>query len=564
MVAGLSPIVELADDYWNFHRTSAHMWNIDRGDVEQIEHWEDLRPNAVASRIGHLEDFAARAAQLSSPASSSRERALLAAVAFSARSMGSVLPYERDLSLVAGPFNVATFLAVLVPGYSLVTAEHGAGYVTKLQCLPGFIDGWIEGLTEGVASGRVATARGVAGAITAFDSMLAADPTDDPLATQTPPTEMSPAEVDHWRNDVLEAIRRSRPAIARLRAALIDVLLPAARSDADAGICHIPGGVDAYSSLLRAATSTDMSAAAMHELGMQQLDVLDDEYRHLGPEACDIGDPSLLRERLRTDPSLRYSTAAEIVADAMATLARAEAEAPRWFGRVPRARCNAVAVNTGPMAFYTGPSPDGTRGGTFFYKTADPQAWTRFQLEVTTFHEAVPGHHLQLASAQELDLHPVLGELEVTSYGEGWGLYAERLADEMSLYSSPLQRIGMLTLDSLRAARLVVDTGIHAMGWTRAKAIEFLLTHTAQERTTAEAEIDRYIAQPGQATSYMIGRLELQRIRRNAERHLGQEFSISDFHDVVLANGMTPLDELARTVDDWLQRVQPPDPRSGA
>jgi uncharacterized protein (DUF885 family) len=208
------------------------------------------------------------------------------------------------------------------------------------------------------------------------------------------------------------------------------------------------------------------------------------------------------------------------------------------------------------MAFYTAPSADGTRAGTFYFKSSNPSAWARFQLEVTTFHEAVPGHHLQLALAQERNLHPVLGELEVASYGEGWGLYAERLADEMGLYSSPLQRLGMLTLDSLRATRLVVDTGLHAMGWSRDRAINFMLENTAQGIDNTEAEIDRYIATPGQATSYMIGRLEIERSRDRAQRRLGERFSIREFHDIVLGNGMTPLDELGRNIDRWLLRAQ--------
>jgi uncharacterized protein (DUF885 family) len=209
------------------------------------------------------------------------------------------------------------------------------------------------------------------------------------------------------------------------------------------------------------------------------------------------------------------------------------------------------------MAFYTAPSPDGSRGGTFYCNTSDPTQWTRFQLEVTTFHEAIPGHHLQLALALELDLHPVVGELEVTSYGEGWGLYAERLADEMSLYSSPVQRMGMLTTDSLRAARLVADTGLHAFGWTREEAIEFVWRHTAQDRTGAAVEVDRYISDPGQATSYMIGRLKLEELRRHAAARLGERFSLRQFHDVVLGQGSTPLDVLARTVDTWIERTLP-------
>ena len=236
----------------------------------------------------------------------------------------------------------------------------------------------------------------------------------------------------------------------------------------------------------------------------------------------------------------------------MAALRRAEAAAPGWFNRMPRARCRAVPTNAGSMAYYTAPSPDGARDGTFFFKVSDPQSWMRYQLEVTTFHESVPGHHLQLALAQELNLHPVLGELEVTSYSEGWGLYAERLADEMGLYRSDLERIGMLATDSLRAARLVVDTGLHARGWSRQTAIDFLMDHTPLERSNAESEIDRYIAVPGQATSYMVGRLEIERLRSLAQHHQPQRFTPSAFHEIILNSGMSPLDDLAQRVDEWI------------
>ncbi len=488
---------------------------------------------------------------------------MLAALSFSARSTAAKLPYERDLALVAAPVNLATFLSVLVPGYALTTREHGEGYLAKLRSLPTFVEGWLAGLRDGVESGRAATRRGISSAVAAFDAHLATAPADDPLTTQSAPSEASPREAAAWRADVIDAIRDDvRPAIVRLLATLRDEVLPAARTDDTAGICHMPGGVDAYHALLRAATSTELTPEAVHTIGREQLALLDDEYRVLGPTTVGLDDPEQIRASLRTDPSLRYATSDEIVADALAAVARAQAEAPRWFARMPRASCVAIAVDAGPMAFYTGPSPDGARPGSFFYNTADPSLWSRCQLEATTFHEAVPGHHLQLALAQELDLHPILGELEVDSYGEGWGLYAERLADEMSLYGSPLQRLGMVTLDSLRAARLVVDTGLHALGWTREAAIEYFVQHTAQEERNAAAEIDRYIATPAQATSYMIGRLEIDRLRRDAESRLGSRFSVSEFHDTVLGNGMTPLPELARTVDAWIStllRTTPPE-----
>jgi uncharacterized protein (DUF885 family) len=550
----MTDVVAFADEYWRFYRDSSQLWNIDRGDVEQIEHWEDLSPTGVATRVERLASFADRADSLSSVGLDERDRGLLAAIEFSARATTALLPYERDLSLVAGPFNFAAFVEVLVPGYALVTREHGRGYIDKLRSMPAFIDGWIAGLRDSAASGRVATARGILATTTALDRLLSTDVDDNPLATQEPPSEASDAEVAAWRGAVRDAIREAcTPALAVLRTMLHDELLPIGRSDDKAGVCHLPGGADGYAGLLWASTSTGLTPDAVHQIGLQQLALLDDQYRQLGEAAVGVADPSELRERLRINPGLRYATSDEIVADAMASLARAEAEVTNWFERLPRARCNAVAVASGPLAFYTGPSPDGNRGGTFFYNTANPAAWTRFQLEVTTFHEAVPGHHLQLALAADADLHPVVGQLEVTSYSEGWGLYAERLADEMGLYSSPLQRIGMLTLDSLRAARLVVDTGIHALGWTRQDAIDFMLAHTASSPDNAEGEVDRYIAQPGQATSYMIGRLEIQRIRDEARQRLGSRFSIKDFHAVVLGNGMTPLEQLARNVDSWVE-----------
>lgn len=557
----VSSASDLGDDFWAFHRDTAQSWNIDRGDVDHVARWEDYSSAGVAARVERLIGFVDRAAVESSGELTERDSVLAAAVAFGAGATAALLPFERDIGLVAGPLGIATLVTVLVPGYSLVTAEHGDGYVTKMRTLPAFVSAWTDGLRDGLSVGRVATARGISGTIAALDALLARKLSDDPLLGQEPPTELSPREVADWRERVAVAVRDdARPALAAVAALLRDEVLPAGRSDNDAGICHVPGGVEAYRALLWASTSTDLLPDDVHAVGLEQLALLDDEYRSLGPEACGLAEPAAVRERLRSDQSLRYESADEIVADATATLARAESEAWRWFARLPEAQCVPVAVAAGPMAYYTAPSPDGIRPGTFFYNTANPSAWTRYQLEPVTFHETVPGHHLQLALAQEANLHPVLGELEVTSYSEGWGLYAERLADEMSLYSSPLQRMGVLTLDSLRAARLVVDTGIHDMGWTRHQAIDFLVANTAQDHSNAEREIDRYIATPGQATSYMIGRLEIQRIRRDAERALGSGFAIRDFHHTVLANGMTPLDQLDRTVQQWARRLAPAPP----
>lgn len=551
----LSAVSLLADEFWAFHCDTAQLWNIDRGEVDYVDRWEDLSADGVRARIDRLGDFAQRADALAGSVDGD-ERTLAAAVSFGASSTASLLPYMRDLALVAGPMNIVAVMTTLVPSYGLTTEQHGRGYVDKLRSTGSFIDGWIDGVRDGLTVGRVASARGVQRTIDELDRLLAVRVEDDALIGQVPPSELSELAAEVWRGDVVEAVRgQVRPALTELRAFLQDELLPGARSDDRSGICHVPNGDADYQLLLHAATSIRISAEEVHRIGRERLELLDDEYAALGTAVFGIDDPAGVRARLRDDPALPYQSGEEIMTDAVATLDRAAAEAPHWFERTPAASCAMVPIHGGGFAFYTAPSPDGVRGGTCYVNVADPSMWSRFSLEATVFHESIPGHHLQLALAQLIDTHPVLGELEVASFGEGWGLYAERLADEMGLYSDGLARLGMLALDSLRAARLVVDTGMHAMGWTRDEAIAFLADATPLAHSNVSREIDRYLADPGQATSYMIGRLEIDRLREHAHARLGNRFNLAGFHDCVLGGGMTPLPALGWTIEAWIKSV---------
>jgi uncharacterized protein (DUF885 family) len=456
---------ELADSYWAYYRRTSQLWNIDRGDVDEIEQWEDLSASGVDTRLARLGEFGARAARVGATNVAAAELSLLAAVAFSAEATAIALPWLRDRALATGPMNFATVLSVLVPNYGLVTRHHGDGYVAKVRGIPSFIDAWIDGMRAGLADGHAASRRGVVNAIAQYDRLLTIGA--DPLAGQSPPTELSASEADAWRAAVMAAVTGSvRPASAPPRST-------------NSASLSWPGST----------TSTARSPA-------------------------------------RCSESIRR----------------------------PRSVTGFATTRACSTRRRTRSSTTSNRPGTFYFDVTDPSRWTRFALAPTTFHEAIPGHHLQLSIAQELQLHPVLGELEVGAFNEGWGLYAERLADEMGLYDSPLQRIGMLTLDSLRAGRLVVDTGIHAKGWTRQRAVDFLHDHTALARDDVEAEIDRYIADPGQAASYMIGRLEIDRLRTHAAQRLGGTFSIPAFHDTILHGGMTPLGDLARRIEEWIDR----------
>jgi uncharacterized protein (DUF885 family) len=206
-----------------------------------------------------------------------------------------------------------------------------------------------------------------------------------------------------------------------------------------------------------------------------------------------------------------------------------------------------------PYAYYFPPAVDGSRPGTYFINTADPEQASRTEAESIAFHEAIPGHHLQIAISQELDDLPDFQRHDgATSYIEGWGLYAERLADEMGLYSDDVALLGMLTADAWRSARLVVDTGLHALGWSRQQALDYFETHTPVPMDQVAGEVDRYLAIPGQALSYKVGQIEIQRLRADAEERLGDAFDIRGFHDVVLDSGAVTLPVLGELVESWI------------
>jgi len=288
-------------------------------------------------------------------------------------------------------------------------------------------------------------------------------------------------------------------------------------------------------------SSSEVNAGHLQAF-IERIERLEEEYLRVAGPVVGLDDLEEIYAHLRNDRALRYRSGDQIVADATRALAKAEAAAPRWFGTLPASRCVASQVSQGALAFYSRPDPAAGKPGTFFFNTSVPEAWGTFQLEAVTYHESIPGHHLQLALlVEDESIHPVHAELPITAHSEGWGLYTERLADEMGLYGSELDRIGMLAADSMRACRLVVDTGMHALGWSRSRAIDYILDHSPLTRRLAEGEVDRYIGMPGQALSYMIGRLEIDRLRAESERRAGDAFDIKDFHDRVLRNGLVPL-----------------------
>jgi uncharacterized protein (DUF885 family) len=263
-----------------------------------------------------------------------------------------------------------------------------------------------------------------------------------------------------------------------------------------------------------------------------------------------------LLQRLRTDKQYTFKSRQELIAYSQAALDRAKVGARPAFGLWPTASViiqpyPAFREKNGPNE-YNSPAEDGSRPGVFLINAYQPEKHSRVEDESTAFHETIPGHHLQGAIALErTDIHPIGRYLGNSGYGEGWALYSERLADELKLFSSDVERLGMLSDQQLRAVRLVVDSGIHTMGWPRQQAIDYLLAQTAEGERDAASEIDRYIIYPGQATAYMLGAIEIRRARTDAEKAMGSRFDIKAFHDRVLEDGAVPLVFLKEKIERW-------------
>ncbi|MGB5690949.1 MAG: DUF885 domain-containing protein [Woeseiaceae bacterium] len=339
------------------------------------------------------------------------------------------------------------------------------------------------------------------------------------------------------------------PGYEELLDFFVNEYLPACRPEV--AITSLPGGDDYYQYLIRYFTTTDMTAAEIHELGIAELGRIRAEMQDIMAAVGFDGDFTAFVEFLREDPRFYARTDEELLGRVALISKTAEGELPRFFTLLPRATYKIVG-NPVRGAYYMAPSGDGTDSGTYFVKTGDVRSVPLYSLEALSLHEGVPGHHLQSTLAQELDLPEFRRDLYHSAFGEGWGLYAERLGKEMGFYTDPYSDFGRLTYEAWRACRLIVDTGMHAFGWSRQQAVEFMLANTALSAATIDGEIDRYITWPAQALSYKIGELKIRELRARAEAELGSSFDIRRFHDMVVGNGSLPIAVLEDMVENWI------------
>jgi uncharacterized protein (DUF885 family) len=513
-------------------------------------------PSAAAEQAARAQalEIAERADTIDKSEVDTKDAVTLAVVAQQARSIADRIDSHMSeytiTDLFIGP---AAGLLTLLPMTALPNSDRAQDFLTRLRGIPEYLAVTAERHREGIAAGRVPVALLVQSAISHLDRYLTA-PESDSLRRPTAPEDVAESFVAE-RDRLLEEV--VRPAFAAYRDVLTSEITPHARPEERPGLTWLPDGDEMYARLSRVHTTTVRTADELHQTGLDLMDQLAGEFAELGSRVFATTDVQEIFERLRTDPVLRWASEEELLGAARDAIERAEAEVPRWFNRTPSHSCKVEPVPPAeapgaPMAYYMPPSLDGQRTGTYFANTYQPGERYRHVAEVTAFHEAVPGHHFQFTIAGELTDLPMLRRLaDVNAYTEGWGLYCERLAEEMGLYSGDIARLGMIAMDAVRAGRLVVDTGMHAKGWSRRQAMEYMTKNVPMPPLEISTEIDRYIAYPGQALSYMVGRLEIQRIRAAAEQALGSRFDVRKFHDLVIGSGPLPLTVLDQVVTDW-------------
>jgi uncharacterized protein (DUF885 family) len=519
----------------------------------------DLSPPARQAWRDRLVEVLVGCEQLEADAEDLDSRVVLVAVRDHAtRALAMVDSRVQEFSVstlpVNGLFGPAVMPLVMTRA-SVVDPASAAAYLTRCRGLSTYLDQHAARLRAAAASGLLPVAPLVQGVISQLGDLLE-HPDRDPVLGQRPPAGWQGAAA--WREELERVMREElHPALGRYVDLLVE-LLPRARPPERAGLVYVPGGAAAYGCCIRDATTLALDAEQVHQLGLTALAEVEERIAELGGRVLGVAGASEVLTRLRQDPSLQPAASGDPMAAAAAAIARAEERLAELFHPPLPPPCTVAAMPqqlaaSGAPPMYAPPARDGSRAGAYLFNQVDPGPAGGWGLEAIAFHEAVPGHHAQYARLQLVAELPLLLDVfPVVAHGEGWGLYAEQLADELGLYSNDLQRLGMLAGAAWRAVRLVVDTGLHARGWSRTQALQFALAHTPMPEPFMAAEIDRYIAWPGQALGYLIGQRELLRLRAHAQARLGAAFDLRDFHAVVLNHGALPLPVLSQVVEAWL------------
>lgn len=553
-----SEFTTLLDEHWEWQLAASPTMASQLGDRRYNDQWPDQNLQAIEQRHDDIREFLRRAYAI--------DRKDL--------SIDNQLNYElfrRQLEDTVGAYQFNNHLMPfshrggvqnldnLTNSLRLTTVEDFEDWLARISKIDDVIEQTIALAEKGRKSGYMAPKILMQRIPNQLSLQVVEIATASPLfmAFENMPDSISAADRERLRADAMEIIEdKVLPAYRKLDRYFNKKYLPAARESV--GLSALPNGTAAYEYLVRSFTTTRMTPDDIHRLGLEEVKRIRDEMAKVIEEVGFEGSFQDFLVFLRTDPQFYYDTPEALYEAYLATSKRIDPELVNLFATLPRMPYgvkpipDSIAADT-TTAYYSRPAADGSRAGIYWVNLYRPDVRPKYEIEVLSVHEAMPGHHLQIALQQELgDVPDFRRFLGFTAFVEGWGLYSERLGYELGLYKDPYSRFGQLTYDMWRAVRLVVDTGLHYKGWTRQQAIDFFKDNAAKTEYDIINEIDRYIGNPGQALAYKIGQLKMLTLRERAERRLGEKFDVRAFHDQLLGAGALPLDLLEQRMDEWL------------
>jgi uncharacterized protein (DUF885 family) len=547
------------DEHWEASARMAPEWATFRGDHRYGDRLTDQSPQAIAQRDEATRQWLARAEAIPATALSAGDRISREVFIHQLRHEVELQAFEgfRRQSLRPG-FGFHSAFAGLLRNTPVDQPARVEQVLARMAAFPKRAEQEFVQLRSAARQGWAAPKPVLQRVLDQLDGQLKPPAGEGPFFE---PFTRLPATWPAAQREAMQARGREAidahvlPAVRRLRSLVADELMLVAPDEG--GLSRRPDGERLYALLVKRQTTTTLSPREIHAIGQRELARLKDEMRGVMRDLAYTGTLEQFTTHLRNDPKFFHASPEAMLANYREIAKRIDPELPKVFAELPRTPygIRAMPEFTGPGVAdnYTAPPLDGSGPGWYNANTQAYQRRPKWAMQTLVAHETVPGHHLQSARARELrDLPPFRRSAWYVAYGEGWALYAETLGPQLGLFTDPHDRFGHLQGQAFRAVRLVVDTGLHALGWTRQQAIDYVHEQTGDQRDYAAAEIDRYIADPGQALGYMIGKLRFDALRDKAKAALGERFDLRRFHMVLLDNGPVPLDVLERIVDEWV------------
>jgi prolyl oligopeptidase len=548
-------LAQLTGDYWEWRLATQPELATRVGRSELNDRWRDWSRTARDRQRKDREEYLQKAMYLSPGNLNPTDLVTSLLMEHELRTQLEAQDYLNLVQVVSQSDGVHNDVFSVVDQMPARTVKDYENIIARLRALPTYIEQATGVMREQLAAGLAQPAIVVDLTLDQVSAQSTPAAMESPLlaAFRRFPTEISVADQDRLRTQAIAAYEQQFvPSWKRLETFLRDTYRKQARPQI--AVSSVPNGRAAYAALIHAYTTTRMTAEQIHQLGLQEVARIEKEMEQLARAQGFTGRVTEFERQLGDRPGMKFTSQAEMIQYAREVLARVQPALPRLFKRVPKMTVDVRPIpadrEASTASNYTAGTADGSRPAWFNMNTYRPQEQVKYRTEALVLHETVPGHHLQIGIARELQGLPEFRKVfTAAAFSEGWGLYAESLGSDLGVYADPTTKFGQLASEQFRAVRLVVDTGLHAMGWSRDRAREYFALHVPGQSL---AEVDRYIARPGQALAYKLGELKIKELRRKAEQALGRRFDVREFHDAVLRNGTLPLDLLEEQVNAYI------------